>query len=105
MTANRLGLIVAVLLLAMGCNEGNFNTFDNPPSVEIQEPADGSVIESAATSITFWGTVLDEQDLEEDRRSPGPPPPWRSPSSRGTRTPPATPKWSRTSIQESTPSP
>ena len=66
MTANRLGLIVAVLLLAMGCNEGNFNTFDNPPSVEIQEPADGSVIESAATSITFWGTVLDEQDLEED---------------------------------------
>ncbi len=66
MTANRLGLVVAVLLLAMGCNEGNFNTFDTPPSVVIQEPLEGSVIESAATSINFWGTVFDEQDMEEE---------------------------------------
>ncbi len=69
MTGSRLTVAVvgvALMALASGCPDENLQIYDTPPEAAILTPDDGSLIEGTETTITFSGSVYDQQDLLED---------------------------------------
>ncbi len=69
MIRSRLGVALAVsalMALVTGCPDDNLQIYDTPPEAAILSPDDGSLIEGTETTITFSGSVYDQQDLLED---------------------------------------
>jgi len=63
----RAGLVLAALaLMVTGCPDENIVAYDTPPTVEIQSPSDGSVIEGPDDAIEFVGVVVDQQDVGDE---------------------------------------